>query len=61
MKKDPSQDGMHESMVYVTPKIQTFSPQELLDLLGPAQGYGGDPGPVGAPGPTYRTLPGMRD
>ncbi len=41
---------------YVAPTIQSFSPEEFLDLLGPAQGYGGSGGPVTVP----VTRPGLR-
>jgi hypothetical protein len=49
---------------YVAPQIQTFSPQEFLDLLGPAQGYGGGMKPPsergGNIGRTPRLIPGIR-
>ena len=51
-----------EPGVYVAPRIQTYSPEEFLDLLGPAQGYGG-----GSNGPDQRSsgrgqrkFPGLR-
>lgn len=53
---------------YLAPAIQSFSPEEFLDLLGPAQGYGGGGG--GGRGPhlgdsgsgfrPQRMFPGLR-
>jgi hypothetical protein len=33
---------------YERPTIQVFTDEEILELLGPAQGYSGDP--IGTPG-----------
>lgn len=45
---------------YVSPEIQTYSPEEFLEVLGPAQGYG-----MGAQGRErmgwgHRLYPGIR-
>lgn len=34
---------------YEAPRVQTFSQEEFLAVLGPAQGYGGDGVGPGAP------------
>jgi hypothetical protein len=47
---------------YETPEVQTFTPEELLQVLGPAQGYGGG-GPPGRRTPGgrgHRLFPGLR-
>ena len=51
-----------EDAVYETPEVQTFSPDELLEVLGPAQGYGGGSGPGrrGGVGRGHRLFPGIR-
>lgn len=37
---------------YETPSIITYTPAQLTELIGPAQGYGGGDGrPSGHPGP----------
>lgn len=46
---------------YVAPEINSYSPQDFLEMLGPAQGYGGG----GTPGRTVmgrgaRLWPGLR-
>jgi hypothetical protein len=50
---------------YVAPEILTYSPEDFLGLLGPAQGYGGGGAPPGSPGRSsggrgYRLHPGLR-
>lgn len=51
---------------YVAPEILTYSPEDFLGLLGPAQGYGGidSGGGVGSSrssgGRSYRLYPGLR-
>ena len=51
---------------YVAPEILTYSPEDFLGLLGPAQGYGGvdsGGGSVGSRssgGRGYRLYPGLR-
>lgn len=51
-----------EDAVYETPEVQTFSPDELLEVLGPAQGYGGGASPSrrGGVGRGHRLFPGIR-
>ena len=51
-----------EETVYETPAVQTFSQEELLEVLGPAQGYGGgsNPGRRGGIGRGHRLFPGIR-
>jgi hypothetical protein len=48
---------------YVAPEILTYSPEDFLGLLGPAQGYGGsgpsNPGRSSG-GRGYRLYPGLR-
>ncbi len=45
---------------YVAPEIQTFSPEQFLEILGPAQGYSGSgPGERGDSRGT-RMFPGIR-
>lgn len=47
---------------YVAPEIETYSPQEFLNVLGPAQGYGGGSESGSRMyGRTVRSLPGLRD
>lgn len=45
---------------YVAPVIKTYSSEEFLNLLGPAQGYGGDAPGRRDPGLGYRLFPGLR-
>lgn len=45
---------------YVAPVIKTYSSEEFLNLLGPAQGYGGDNIGRRDPGLGYRLFPGLR-
>jgi hypothetical protein len=51
---------------YVAPEILTYSPEDFLGLLGPAQGYGGGGGGGGggdgrtSGGRGYRLYPGLR-
>ncbi len=62
IKKEALDKEQHPSETsYVPPEIQTFSSEEFLDLLGPAQGYGGNTGGgerVGGRG--FRLFPGLR-
>jgi hypothetical protein len=44
----PPSDRHVGRRAYERPAIRTFTDEELLDLLGPAQGYSGDP--IGTPG-----------
>ncbi len=55
---DPQQDN--NGAGYVTPEIQTYSPEEFLNLLGPAQGYGGTAGAQRRGGRGFRLFPGLR-
>ncbi|RMG46687.1 MAG: hypothetical protein D6718_05175 [Acidobacteria bacterium] len=50
------------SNTYVAPEIVTYTPEDFLALLGPAQGYGGHHPPVGGRGfgRLRRLFPGMR-
>ncbi len=54
--------GRDDAGGYVAPTIQTYSPEEFLDVLGPAQGYGG--GSTGGnerpSGRGFRLFPGLR-
>ncbi len=50
---------------YVAPEILTYSPEDFLGLLGPAQGYGGSSGGESGGGRSsggrgYRLYPGLR-
>ncbi|NJN65187.1 MAG: hypothetical protein HC882_10125 [Acidobacteria bacterium] len=49
---------------YETPEVQTFTAQQLLEVLGPAQGYGGGSQPPGRRegglGRGHRLFPGLR-
>lgn len=38
MEKD---NERNEQEGYVEPTIESFQPEELMEMLGPAQGYGG--------------------
>ncbi|UCF67135.1 MAG: hypothetical protein JSV80_15360 [Acidobacteriota bacterium] len=51
-----------EDAAYVAPEIVTYSPEEFLKVIGPAQGYGGgDPGPGrGDTDRVRRMFPGLR-
>ncbi len=54
--RDPGEQG------YQAPEVQTFTPEQLLQVLGPAQGYGGGGGPgrrTGG-GRGHRLFPGLR-
>jgi len=47
---------------YQAPEVQTFTPEQLQQVLGPAQGYGGGTGPgrrTGV-GRGHRLFPGLR-
>lgn len=37
-------EGKEPQPAYVAPRIRSYSPAEFLDLIGPAQGYGGGGG-----------------
>ncbi|MDQ7007561.1 MAG: hypothetical protein Q9Q40_10025 [Acidobacteriota bacterium] len=55
------QDRPQDDLGYVAPEIQTYTPEEFLNLLGPAQGYGGGtPGGERGIGRGMRLFPGMR-
>ncbi len=59
----PSASNRQEDRTWVKPSVKTYSPEELLDLLGPAQGYNGttNPGRGGwFPGRGHRLFPGLR-
>lgn len=56
-----------DDRTYVPPQIQSYSPEEFLDLIGPAQGYGGGGGSVpprdrvgGNAARSPRLFPGLR-
>ena len=53
---EPREEG------YEAPEVQTFTPEQLLQVLGPAQGYGGGTGPGrrGGQGRGHRLFPGLR-
>ena len=53
--------GRPEESSYVAPEIQTFTAEEFLNVLGPAQGYGGGGGTEEDPvGRGFRLFPGLR-
>jgi hypothetical protein len=42
-KRKPASNEIETTAgAYVEPRIQTYSPEEFLNLLGPAQGYAGN-------------------
>ncbi len=52
-----------EARAYETPEVQTFTSEQLLEVLGPAQGYGGTGSPGrrnGNSGRGHRLFPGLR-
>ena len=58
-----SSRGQREDRTWVKPSVKTYAPEELLDLLGPAQGYNGtvNPGKGGwFAGRGHRLFPGLR-
>lgn len=62
---EPSSGGSGQNSgsgeIYVAPEIQTYSPEEFLNLLGPAQGYGGGgPGSERGIGRGFRLFPALR-
>ena len=58
-----SSRGQREDRTWVKPSVKTYSPEELLDLIGPAQGYNGAVNPGGGgwfSGRGHRLFPGLR-
>jgi hypothetical protein len=54
-------DGRENERGYVAPQIQTFTAEEFMNVLGPAQGYGGGGGTEENPvGRGFRLFPGLR-
>jgi hypothetical protein len=54
-------DGRENDRGYVAPQIQTFTAEEFMNVLGPAQGYGGGGGTEENPvGRGFRLFPGLR-
>ncbi len=60
--RDASNRNARSESGYLPPRVQTFSPEEFMDLLGPAQGYGAgtDPPKTRTGGRTPRLFPGTR-
>jgi hypothetical protein len=53
--------GSAQSETYEAPAIQSFTPDELLEVLGPAQGYGGASSPSDRrQNRGHRLFPGLR-
>jgi hypothetical protein len=48
MVQDPKADDQLGPREYRTPKVTTITSAELLEILGPAQGYGGRGGGTGS-------------